>query len=106
MTATLALFCGAKSELIERLLKNARHEGLIVACKAAKLTWPTVALILQARFSHHSVSHQELDTARNAFIELSQAAAQRVDAIYASSTRRQKGRLAVLIFFLQERYIW
>ena len=36
MTATLALFCGAKSELIERLLKNPRHDGLIVACKAAQ----------------------------------------------------------------------
>jgi uncharacterized protein (DUF2336 family) len=77
MTATLALFCGAKSELIERLLKNTKHDGLIVACKAAKLTWPTVALILKARFSHHSVSHEELDTARTAFIELSQVAAQR-----------------------------
>src|SRR5687767_103813 len=40
MTATLALFCGAKSKLIERLLKNASHDGLIVACKAGKLTWP------------------------------------------------------------------
>jgi uncharacterized protein (DUF2336 family) len=77
MTATLALFCGAKSELIERLLKNARHDGLIVACKAGKLTWPTVALILKVRFSHHSVSQEELDAAKSAFIELSQATAQR-----------------------------
>ena len=43
-TAALALFCGAKSSLTERLLKNVRHDGLIVACKAGKLNWPTVQL--------------------------------------------------------------
>ncbi len=77
MTATLALFCGAKSDLIERLLKNLRHEGLIVACKAAKLSWSTVELILKNRFSHHSPSEQELIEAKDNFLELSQVAAQR-----------------------------
>ena len=77
MAATLALFCGAKSDLIELLLKNVRHEGLIIACKAAKLGWPTVSLILQYRFAHHSMSPQELAEAKDAFLELSQAAAQR-----------------------------
>ncbi len=77
MTATLALFCGAKSSLIERLLKNVRHEGLIVACKAAKLNWPTVSLMLQFRFAHHSLTEQELLDAKASFLELSQVAAQR-----------------------------
>ena len=77
MTATLALFCGAKSNLIERLLKNVHHDGLIVACKAAKLNWPTVELILRSRFSHHSISEQELRDAKDSFIELSREAAQR-----------------------------
>jgi uncharacterized protein (DUF2336 family) len=77
MTATLALFCGVKSNLIERLLKNINHEGLIVACRAAKLSWPAVRLILQSRFAHHSVSEQVLLEAKDAFLELSQAGAQR-----------------------------
>jgi uncharacterized protein (DUF2336 family) len=77
MTATLALFCGVNSALIERLLKNVHHEGLITACKAAKLSWPTASLILQSRFSHHSMSEQTLREAKDAFLELSQAAAQR-----------------------------
>ena len=76
MTATLALFCSANSDLIERLLKNINHEGLIVACKAAKLNWPTVRLILQFRFTHHSISEQELLESKDAFLELSQATAQ------------------------------
>ena len=77
MTATLALFCGAKSDLIERLLKNVRNEGLVIACKAAKLNWTTVSLILKARFNQHSVSEQELLEAKDNFLELSQASAQR-----------------------------
>jgi uncharacterized protein (DUF2336 family) len=77
MTATLALFCAAKSDLIERLLKNVRHDGLLVACKAAKLHWSTVSLILQNRLTHHLPSDQELLEAKSAFIGLSQAAAQR-----------------------------
>jgi len=77
MTAALALFCGAKSPLIERLLKNIRHEGLVVACKAAKLTWSTVELILRTRFAHHLISDHELLEAKDGFLELSQAAAQR-----------------------------
>ena len=77
MTATLALFSGVKSVLIERLLKNMSHEGLIVACRAGNLTWPTAALILKSRFAYHSISQQELNEARDAFLELSRAAAQK-----------------------------
>ena len=77
MTATLALFCGVKSSLIERLLKNVDDKGLVVACKAAKLSWPTVNLILRSRFNQHSISEQELLEAKDNFIELSQSAAQR-----------------------------
>lgn len=77
MTATLALFCGAKSELIERLLKTIRPDGLIVACKAGKLSWPAVAFILENRFSHHKITDPELRDARDAFMELSEASAQR-----------------------------
>lgn len=77
MTATLALFCGTKSILIERLLRNVKHDGLIVACKASKLNWSTVQLILQSRFSHHLIPEQELRDAKEAFLQLSQAAAQR-----------------------------
>lgn len=77
MVATLALFCGVKSDLIERLMKNMRHDGLIVACKAAKLSWATAKLILQSRFAHHLISEQEHCEAKDVFLELSQAAAQR-----------------------------
>jgi uncharacterized protein (DUF2336 family) len=77
MVATLALFCGTKSELIERLLKNVRADGLLVACKAAKLSWQTTGLILQSRFAHHVMTDHELLEAKDSFLALSQASAQR-----------------------------
>ena len=70
MTASLALFCGAKSELIERLLKSARYEGLILACRAAKLSWQTTSLIFRSRLADHPISEEELAKAKDSFIEL------------------------------------
>ena len=77
MTATLALFAGVKSALIERLLKAPDHKEIIVACRAGNVTWSTTALILKARFADQSISPQQLDEAKDAFLELSRAAAQK-----------------------------
>jgi hypothetical protein len=77
MASTLALFCQVKVTLIESLMMNPSSEGLMVACRAADLSWPTVAAILNARFSHHSTSDQELADAKASFDALSVAAAQR-----------------------------
>ena len=77
MTATLALFCGVKSDVVERILKNVNHESVVVVCKAAKLNWPCTRLVLENRFAHHMLSQQELDAAKDAFLELSQEVAQR-----------------------------
>ena len=77
MTSTLALFCSAPVELIARLMRNTRPEGLIIACKSATLSWATTRKILKACFSHHAVSDQELDEALKTYLALSQAGAQR-----------------------------
>lgn len=75
--STIALFCGAAPEFIERLSKSQKFDGLLVACKAAKLSWATVSAILRTRFAHYSISENELEEAKRAFIALSQSAAQR-----------------------------
>jgi uncharacterized protein (DUF2336 family) len=77
MIATLALFCGVPVDIIEQLAKSVRHDGLIVACKAAKLTWPTFVTILRARSAHHTISDEEFDLAKDSFLAISQASAQR-----------------------------
>jgi uncharacterized protein (DUF2336 family) len=77
MVAILALFCSAPTEFIVRLMKNVKPFGLLVACKAAKLSWPTVKEILQARFSQDLTTDQELADAKTTYIALSQATALR-----------------------------
>lgn len=77
MVATLSLFCGVSTELMEKLTHGVRPDGLIVACKAAKLSWTTVIAIMKARYAYHSMSEAELASAKNSFLKLSQAAAQR-----------------------------
>ena len=77
MTATLALFCGVKSDFIERILKSNDQKELIVACKAANLNWATVELILKTQFSYRPLSEKELGGAKDSFLELTREAAQR-----------------------------
>ena len=77
MVATLSLFCGVSSQLMEKLTQGVRPDGLIVACKAAKLSWPTVMAIMKARFAHHILSEEELAVAKGSFLNISQATAQR-----------------------------
>ena len=94
MTATLpALFCGAKSDLIERLLKNVRHDGLVIACKAAKLTWPTVELLLGARFSHHSITQPELQHGQRCLHRTVSGRRSTFDAFHDGSGYREKDSL-------------
>jgi uncharacterized protein (DUF2336 family) len=93
IAATLALFCGTKSEIIEGLLKNASYEGLIVACKAAKISWSTAQLVLQARVSYHLHSDNELAKARDDFLELSQANAQRTMRFMMTQIAAKKSEL-------------
>ena len=92
MTATLALFSGVKSALIERLLKDTNHKELIVACRAGNITWPTAVLILKARPALLSISQQELDEAKDAFLALSRAAAQKsMRSMQVQETTRAAG---------------
>jgi hypothetical protein len=64
-------------KIIEPLMQSPRSDGLLVPCKAARFSWPTVSMILQKRFANHSISDQELEKAKADYIRLSQATAQR-----------------------------
>lgn len=77
MVATLALFCQAPIEVIEALMSKIPDEGVLIACKAAKLGWPTASAILQARFSQRQISEEELARAMDSYLKLTPASAQR-----------------------------
>jgi uncharacterized protein (DUF2336 family) len=77
VVSAVALLASAPVHLIEVLMRNLRPDGLVVACKAAGLKWPTISVVLKNRFTHHTVSQEDLDAARRAFLALSQPTAQR-----------------------------
>ena len=56
IVAALSLLCGAPMTLLESLLQSDHCEGLLIPCKAAKLEWPTVRLILTCRSIGHTKS--------------------------------------------------
>jgi len=78
MVATLAVLSGARFELVERLMRTVHHGGLLVACKAADLGWPTVQAILIHRHSNHSLASHDLETAAAEYSRLSKPTAQKL----------------------------
>jgi hypothetical protein len=73
----LSVLCSASVQLIAALMKSERNEGLLVACKAAELKWPTASAVLRNRFADRPVANEDLATAKTDYLTLSQASAQR-----------------------------
>jgi len=78
VVAALARLCMAPVELIERLMQNMKYDGILVACKAAELHWPTLSAILRNRFADHQIPAAEMEQAKKDFLKLSVATAQRM----------------------------
>jgi uncharacterized protein (DUF2336 family) len=77
VSATLALFSVAPVDFIAGLLLDDHHVGLLVACKAAKISWPSVVAILAAGFSNHGLSGTALEEAEKSYLLFSDLSAQR-----------------------------
>jgi uncharacterized protein (DUF2336 family) len=90
MVAALAMMSSASIDLIASLMKGARSQGLLVPCKAAGLKWPTVSAILCNRFAHHTMSEADLALAKEEYLGLSQASAQRVMRFWEVRTKTAK----------------
>jgi hypothetical protein len=65
--ATLALLSQSTIEVIRPLMQSPRNDGLLVACKVARLGWETVSAILACRFSTGALGSQELAKAKVQF---------------------------------------
>ena len=90
MVAALSMLSSASIDLIAALMKSARSSGLLVPCKAAGLKWPTVSAILCGRFAHHTMSDADLAQAKEDYLKLSQASAQRVLRFWEIRTKTAK----------------
>jgi uncharacterized protein (DUF2336 family) len=96
MVAALSMLAGAQIDLIANLMQGARSSGLLVPCKAAGLKWPTVKVILSNRFAHHTMSEADLALAKEEFLRLSLASAQRVLRFWQVRTTASKDSSAAV----------
>ncbi len=76
--AALACLCTVPIEVVDRLMGGDRPDPVLILCKSAGWSWPTVKAIIVARPSGKGASSQSLDNAYSNFERLSPATAQRV----------------------------
>ncbi|HEY6257697.1 MAG TPA: DUF2336 domain-containing protein [Xanthobacteraceae bacterium] len=88
--AALSMLSAASIDLIAALMKGARSGGLLIPCKAAGLSWPTVSAILCTRFVRRTISEADLAQAEEDYLKLSQPSAQRMLRFWEVRTKTAK----------------
>lgn len=91
VTAALSLLSAVGIDAIEPLLRNGRLEGLIVACKAARLSWSTTNMIIRNRPDCAAPTKLELQQGKEVFDTLSLSAAQRTIRFWSARESGKKG---------------
>jgi uncharacterized protein (DUF2336 family) len=89
MVVAIGALCSASINLIAPLIKSPRIEGLLIACKAAGLKWPTVTAILHNRIAQHTLPEAELSKARTEYLKLSAETARRTLRFWAVRAEAQ-----------------
>ena len=90
IVAALSLLSTVKIEAVEPLLRSSRPDGLIVACKAARLNWSTTMMILRCRPGCPPLSKIEMAEAKEVFETLSLSAAQRTIRFWSARNSAAK----------------
>lgn len=65
--AALAELSNSTIDVIRPLMQSLRDDGLLVACRAAGLSWETTAAVLECRYSTGSLGEAELARAKSHF---------------------------------------
>jgi uncharacterized protein (DUF2336 family) len=90
VVAALSFLSTVKIEAIVPLISNDRLDGLIVACKAARLSWSTTTMLIRNRPGCAPASKQELEQAQEVFEALSLSAAQRTLRFWSARSAAKK----------------
>lgn len=74
----LARLSTSRLEVVRPLMQSLRHDGILVACKAAELSWDTVRAILDCRYMSGSTGALELRKAQEQFADMTRETARRL----------------------------
>lgn len=90
VVAALSFLTTVTIEAIERLAGNAQLDGLIVACKAARLNWSTTTMIIHNRPGCAPASKLQLERGREMFEMLALSTAQQTIQIWSEKSDQEK----------------
>jgi uncharacterized protein (DUF2336 family) len=90
VVAALSFLSTAAIDAIEPLTRTDRLDGLIVACKAARLNWSTTTMIIRNRPGCGPVSKRQLEQGQEVFETLSLSAAQRTIQFWSEQNVAKK----------------
>lgn len=76
--AALAALTKVPIKIVDRLMSGDRPDPVLILCKAANLSWPTVKALVLARPDTGGTSSQGLDAAFANYAQLSASTAHRV----------------------------
>jgi uncharacterized protein (DUF2336 family) len=93
--AAIALLSSVAVEAIERLFQRQKIEGLVIACRAANLSWQTTMMIVRSRSDDFTISKPELTAGQTTFDTLSLSIAQRAIRTWAAQSAGRKPTRAV-----------
>ncbi|MBA2403106.1 MAG: DUF2336 domain-containing protein [Bradyrhizobium sp.] len=91
VVAALSLLSDVKIEAIEPLIEPERLYGLIVACRASRLSWSTMTMIIRNRPGCSPPTQRELEQAREVFDGLLLSVAQWTARFGADRITAKKG---------------
>lgn len=74
----LAELSESNVDVVRPLMQSLRSDGILVPCKVAALSWPSVTLVLNCRFSRGATSPDELAKLKHQYAKLTVADARRL----------------------------
>jgi uncharacterized protein (DUF2336 family) len=74
----LATLCSAPIDMIKQMLNDGRNEPLLVPCKAAGISWPTLRALLQDDLLGRVASEDDLKKLKSDYIRLSPTTARKL----------------------------
>jgi len=78
VVVALSLLCATPIEMIDRLMQGSHIEALLIPCKVAGLSWPTVVAVLQLNQHHRVLSDDKCELMKKDYHKLSVTTAQRI----------------------------
>jgi hypothetical protein len=77
LVVALARLCSAPINTVAQLVNGHRNDAILLSCKAAQISWPTVEFILHDRLTGQAALDQIIGVARRDYGNLTLATAQR-----------------------------